>query len=169
MNVFGLSRIFGAVVISAFSMTDQITLVARVGAGALLGGVVGWERDRAGKNAGIRTHMLVAAASSLAVGLGSLAIAKVGSGDPTRMMHAVFTGIGFIGAGMIWTNRRGPQNLTSAATVLLVAGIGASCGMGAPFLGFAVTVFALVTLIVLRWIENRLNFRHEYTGPLDDE
>jgi putative Mg2+ transporter-C (MgtC) family protein len=168
MSVFGLHRFIGAIVISAFSMTDQVMFTFRVGAGAILGGVVGWERDHAGKSAGIRTHMLVAAASALAVGLGSLAMQK-GTGDPTRMLHAVFTGIGFIGAGMIWTNRLGPQNLTSAATVLLVAGIGAACGLGAPFLGLAVTIFALVTLLVLRRVETRLNVRRERADPLHDD
>ncbi|MEK7410734.1 MAG: MgtC/SapB family protein, partial [Actinomycetota bacterium] len=80
--------------ISTFSVEDQVGLVVKVGIAAVLGGIIGWERDRAGKSAGIRTHMLVAAASAVAVGLGELAVTAANSGDPTRMMHAVFTGIG---------------------------------------------------------------------------
>ncbi len=141
--------------ISAFSVAEQIGLVLKVGIAATLGGIIGWERDRAGKSAGIRTHMLVAAASALAVGLGELAVNAAQSGDPTRMMHAVFTGIGFIGGGMIWTSKKanGPLGLTSAATILLVAGLGAAVGLGAPVVGAAVCVFALATLWGVRSLE----------------
>jgi len=141
--------------ISIFSAADQIGLVLKVGIAALLGGIIGWERDRAGKSAGIRTHMLVASASALAVGLGELVVTATNSGDPTRMMHAVFTGIGFIGGGMIWTSKKatGPLGITSAATVLLVAGLGAAVGLGAPIVGVAVCVLALGTLWGVRALE----------------
>jgi putative Mg2+ transporter-C (MgtC) family protein len=134
--------------ISIFSLAAQIGLVLKVGIAAVLGGIIGWERDHAGKSAGIRTHMLVASASALAVGLGELAIDAAHGGDPSRMMHAVFTGIGFIGGGMIWTSKKatGPLGLTSAATVLLDAGLGAACGLGAPLVAVAVCVLALMTL-----------------------
>jgi len=147
--------------ISLFSAADQIVLVLKVGIAALLGGIIGWERDRAGKSAGIRTHMLVAASSALAVGLGELAINAAQSGDPTRMMHAVFTGIGFIGAGMIWTSKKanGPLGLTSAATIMLVAGLGAAVGLGAPIVGAAVCVLALATLWGVRAVEVSIDAR----------
>jgi putative Mg2+ transporter-C (MgtC) family protein len=153
-----------AVTVSAFGFADQLNSIAQVGLAAILGAVVGWERDRAGKNAGIRTHMLVSAASALAVTLGSLVVAKNRAGDPTRMIHAVFTGIGFIGGGMIWTTQRlqGPQGLTSAATVLLVAGIGAACGVGAPILAVGVCLLALITLVGMHRIEKRV---HRETEP----
>jgi putative Mg2+ transporter-C (MgtC) family protein len=145
--------------VSTFGLTDQFHLVIRVGIAAFLGGLVGWERDRAGKNAGIRTHMLVAAAAALAVGLGDLTVLHSGQGDPTRMLHAVFTGIGFIGGGMIWTTKRldGPQGLTSAATIMMVAGVGAAAGLGAPLVGVAVTLLALVTLAGFRAVEMTLH------------
>ena len=152
-----------------FPIDDQVWLVLRVGVAAILGGVVGWERDRAGKTAGIRTHMLVAAAAALAVGLGELVLARSNGGDPTRMMHAVFTGIGFIGGGMIFTQKRarGPFGITSAATVLMVAGIGAACGLGAPLVGVTVTFFTLVTLIGVRYGEEAIRAR--FRGDDDDE
>jgi putative Mg2+ transporter-C (MgtC) family protein len=148
---------------STFPVADQAWLVARVGFAALLGGVVGWERDRAGKSAGIRTHMLVGAAAALAVGLGEVIRLHTGSGDPMRMMHAVVTGIGFIGGGMIWTQKRArhPYGLTSAATVVLVATIGAASGLGAPIVAPTVTAFALVTLVGVRLVEERLRGRAE--------
>jgi putative Mg2+ transporter-C (MgtC) family protein len=155
--------------LSAFPFDDQVWLVLRVGIAAVLGGLVGWERDRAGKTAGIRTHMLVAAAAALAVGLGELVLAHSNGGDPTRMMHAVFTGIGFIGGGMIFTQKRarGPFGITSAATVLMVAGIGAACGLGAPLVGLAVAVFTIATLIGVRYAEEAI--RGRFRGDEDDE
>lgn len=144
--------------LSIFTAAEQVGLVLKVGIAAVLGGIIGWERDRAGKSAGIRTHMIVAAAAALVVGLGELAINLTNSGDPTRMMHAVFTGLGFIGAGMIWTskNANGPLGLTSAATILLVAGLGAAVGLGAPIVGVAVCILALATLRGVRMLEIKM-------------
>ncbi len=159
--------------ISIFSIADQVGLVLKVGLAAVLGGIIGWERDRAGKSAGIRTHMLVAASSALAVGLGELVVNATHSGDPTRMMHAVFTGIGFIGAGMIWTSKKanGPLGLTSAATIMLVAGLGAAVGLGAPLVGAAVCVLALITLWGVRVVEVTIVGHRPSSGasvPKDD-
>lgn len=152
--------------ISIFSIADQIGLVLKVGIAAVLGGIIGWERDRAGKSAGIRTHMLVAAASALAVGLGELAVNAAHNGDPTRMMQAVFSGIGFIGGGMIWTSKKanGPLGLTSAATILLVAGLGAAVGLGAPIVGAAVCLLALGTLWGVRAVEVTIVARRPSDG-----
>ena len=154
---------------STFPITDQVWLVLRVGVAAVLGGLVGWERDRAGKTAGLRTHMLVAASAALAGGLGALVLHESNGGDPTRMMHAVFTGIGFIGGGMIFTQKRapGPFGITSAATVLIVAGIGAACGLGAPLVGLAVAALTVVTLIGVRYAEGAI--RGRFAGDADDE
>ncbi len=153
--------------LSTFEAVDQLWLVVRVGLAAVLGGIVGWERDRAGKTAGIRTHMIVGAAAALAVGLGELIRIHTGTGDPTRMMHAVVTGIGFIGGGMIWTRKqsRGPYGLTSAATVVLVATTGAASGLGAPIVAAAVTALTLVTLVGMRAVEGALRG----TAGSDDE
>lgn len=154
---------------STFPIEDQAWLVLRVGVAAALGGLVGWERDRAGKTAGIRTHMLVSASAALAVGLGALVLVDSAGGDPTRMMHAVFTGIGFIGGGMIFTQKRapGPFGITSAATVLIVAGIGAACGLGAPLVGSAVAVLTVFTLIGVRYAEEAI--RGRFADGADDD
>ena len=142
---------------TTFALEDQAVLVLEVCIACALGAVIGWERDRAGKNAGIRTHVIIAAASAFAVGLGELALEADGVGDRTRVLHGVLTGIGFIGAGMIWRADRheGPSGLTSAATVMLVAVIGAACGIGAPLTAVAVTVIALITLWGVAQMEPR--------------
>jgi putative Mg2+ transporter-C (MgtC) family protein len=134
--------------LSSVPLDEQAVLVLQVSIAAVLGGIVGWERDRAGKNAGIRTHVVLCAASAFAVGLGDVLLDGSATGDRTRVLHGVITGIGFVGAGMIWTNARnnGPSGLTSAATVMLVAVIGCACGLGAPVAAVAVTVVALLTL-----------------------
>ena len=144
---------------STFALEDQAVLVLEVCIACALGAAIGWERDRAGKSAGIRTHVIIAAAAAFAVGLGELALEADGVGDRTRVLHGVLTGIGFIGAGMIWRADRheGPSGLTSAATVMLVAVIGAACGIGAPMTAVAVTVIALITLWGVAQMEpNRL-------------
>lgn len=132
----------------------------------MLGGIIGWERDRAGKNAGVRTHVLVCVACAFAVGLGELALKDQLSGDRTRVLHAVITGVGFLGGGMIWTTKKssGPYGLTSAATIMLVAVIGAACGLGAPASAAAVTLLALLTLVGIRRVEDLFDRRREAKG-----
>jgi putative Mg2+ transporter-C (MgtC) family protein len=146
---------------STFALEDQAVLILEVCIACALGAIVGWERDRAGKNAGIRTHVIIAASSAFAVGLGELAVNTDGAGDPTRVLHGVLTGIGFIGAGMIWkADRTGaPSGLTSAATVMLVAVIGSACGIGAPLTAVAVTAIALITLWGVAQVEPRREAR----------
>lgn len=153
--------------ISIFTLVAQVELILKVGLAAALGGIIGWERDRAGKSAGIRTHMLVASAAALAVGLGDLVLGISNNGDPTRMMHAVFTGIGFIGGGMIWTSKKagGPLGLTSAATIMLVAGLGAAAGLGAPLVAAAICVLALATLWGVKAVETTITAHRPPTGP----
>lgn len=126
-------------------LRDQMVLAIQIGAAAACGFAIGLERELAGKRAGMRTHMLVAVAAALAVGLGRVTSAD-GGGDATRVLHGVVTGVGFIGAGAILSRRRGPSGLTTAATILLVAVLGASCALGAPILAGVVTMIALLTL-----------------------
>lgn len=157
---------------SNFPIEDQLVVLAQIGLAAVLGGIIGWERDRAGKQAGIRTHVLVATASAFATALGELIISEDNLGDSTRTLHGVLTGMGFIGAGMIWTakNRHGPTGLTSASTVMLTAVIGAACGLGAPLVAAAATVLALVTLMGITLIDRpgRDTAEPETPGPPSD-
>ena len=80
------------------SLGQQLTVLALTGVAAMCGALIGLERERSGKAAGLRTHMLVAAASAMATGAGA---AFAGDrGDPTRVLHGVITGIGFLGSGV---------------------------------------------------------------------
>jgi putative Mg2+ transporter-C (MgtC) family protein len=160
--------------LDVYSLSDQLVLLARCGAAAVCGGVVGLERELAGKQAGIRTHTLVAAASSLAVGVGDLAVVNLGAGDPTRVLHAVVTGVGFIGAGAIIHSKSGlsPSGLTTATTIFMVAVLGAACGMGAPALALAVTGLTMATLrgvsVLERWAGRLFRSRRRRAGYTPD-
>lgn len=138
------------------STAAQIEVLALTGLAAACGAAIGLERERSGKAAGLRTHILIAASSAMATGAGA---AVVGSGDPTRVFHGVITGIGFLGSGVIFRDTQQPAGTghTSAAAIMLTAMIGAVCGLGAPVLAVGGTAFAFATLWYARRVERRLN------------
>jgi putative Mg2+ transporter-C (MgtC) family protein len=126
------------------------SLVIRLLVAALLGGALGYERERAGKSAGARTHMLVALGAALFVLIPQQAGAT--PGDITRVLQGVVAGIGFLGAGTILKDDRGEvRGLTTAAGVWLTAAIGVAAGMGrvgSAVLRSAVLSTALALLIL---------------------
>ncbi|QGG97169.1 MgtC/SapB family protein [Actinomarinicola tropica] len=114
----------------------------------------------ANKAAGVRTHMLVATGAALVVGVGDLLIhVDDGTGDPSRTLHGVITGLGFLGAGAIVRHRDATvEGLTTAASLWFAGAVGAGAGLGVPILAAGVTVIGLVVLRVVgrveaRWIE----------------
>jgi putative Mg2+ transporter-C (MgtC) family protein len=126
---------------------------ARLGAAALLGGLVGLERQEEGKAAGLRTHMLVALGAALFV-LVPLE-AGVTTEATTRIIQGLTTGIGFIGAGVILklTQERRIQGITSAATLWTTAAIGMAVGLGWLWPALAAVVIAWIVLFVLGVLE----------------
>lgn len=144
--------------VSSVPISDQITLAIQVLIACVAGGIVGLEREFAGKRAGLRTHMLCAASSALAIGLGRIAL-NGGTGDVTRVFHGVLTGIGFIGAGAILHSKRQiGAGLTTAATIFLVSILGAASAFGAPVLALGGAVLALVLLRGVYVVEHPLRF-----------
>lgn len=126
---------------------QQLTVIINSAIAAILGSIIGWERDRAGKSAGPRTMALVGAASSAVVAIGAVLGINAEFGDPTRAMHAVITGIGFLGAGLIFTNRSGgTQGVTTAATVFATAAMGVAVGLGFQVAGLGLTVIIFAIL-----------------------
>lgn len=148
---------------SAFSISTsaQLVLAAQALFAALLGALVGFERGRLGKDAGMRTHALVAAGASIACGLGELVISNLDAGgDATRTLHAIITGVGFIGAGAIIHSDGNTTGVTTAASVLFVAILGGCVGLGAPLLAGLGCVLSLGILKVLgAWQHRRQNRR----------
>lgn len=129
---------------------EQATrILLRLLMAALLGGVLGYERERQGKAAGLRTHMLVAMGAALFVLVPQQAGMHVA--DMSRVIQGIVTGVGFLGAGAII--KRGSeddvQGLTTAAGVWMTAAIGIACGLGREATAALSTLLALVVLGLL--------------------
>jgi putative Mg2+ transporter-C (MgtC) family protein len=121
---------------------------------ALLGGILGWERERHGRPAGLRTHILLCLGSSLFTII-SLHF-HLPEADPTRIAAQIVTGIGFIGAGTIMRQGTAIRGLTSATSLWTAAAIGMAVGVGGMFFTVAIiaTMIAFFTLSVLnKWLE----------------
>ena len=139
------------------SWTLQVLIGLQAALAGIFGAIVGFERGRSGKGVGLRTHALVAMASSAAVGVGSVLVDGAAAGDHSRTLHAVITGVGFIGAGAILHTPNGTLGVTTATSVFLVAVIGAAVGVGLPVLAAILTAGALVILRVVGHLQGRGN------------
>ena len=127
--------------------------IARVGVrlvvAAVLGGMLGYERERAGKAAGLRTHVLVAVGAALLVAAAEHA--GMTKSDVSRIMQGVVTGLGFLGAGTIIKHQdpNHVRGLTTAAGVWLTAAVGMTAGLGREGLAMLATLLALAVLILV--------------------
>ncbi|MEN5115935.1 MgtC/SapB family protein [Luteimonas sp. TWI662] len=122
------------------------TIVVRVLVAALLGGMVGWERENKGRAAGLKTHILVSIGSALFV-LAPL-LSDIDGAEVTRVMQGIVSGIGFLGAGAILKLDKGEriEGLTTAAGVWMTAAIGMAAGMGQEMVALATTLVALLVV-----------------------
>ncbi len=113
-------------------MTDTV-LLQRLLLITLIAGAIGYERERHGRAAGFRTHLLVGIGSCIVM-LTGLYLTEVYAGrldvDPTRMASQVISGIGFLGAGTILRSRASVRGLTTAASLWATAGVGLAAGAG---------------------------------------
>jgi putative Mg2+ transporter-C (MgtC) family protein len=142
-----------------FGQIERVLL--RVITATLLGAVIGFEREKAGKPAGLRTHILVCLGTAVIV----LACsgARMDLDGLSRVIQGIVTGIGFIGAGSILKldDQRDIQGLTTAAGIWMTAGIGIACGLGTLGLALISTGLTLIVLWVLRVMEARALARAE--------
>ena len=145
----------------------QIDVILAAAYAMLLGGAIGFERELKNRPAGFRTHMLVAGAASLLIGMGVM----LAEGDPRfrddvhidplRLVEATIAGVAFIGAGTIFSRRRGEHiaGITTAASLLMVAVIGIAAGLGYYLLAALTAAMTLLVLLVLdafeRWLVRR--------------
>jgi putative Mg2+ transporter-C (MgtC) family protein len=135
---------------------DQLVrVVVRLVAAALMGGVLGAEREAVGKAAGLRTHMLVSMGAALFVIFPTEAGMPIQ--DLSRVVQGVATGIGFIGAGAILkrTDREDISGLTTAAGLWLTGAIGLTAGVGQLWLSVVSACFAWIILRLVRRLEHR--------------
>lgn len=134
--------------LTAAPLAAQLELMALTLWSMSLGGLLGLERQLLAKPAGLRTHILVAGAACLLTGVTAELAMGTTAGDPTRGIHAIITGIGFLGAGAILQQRNiNPSGLTTAATVLYTAVTGAVVAVG---YGLVATLTTGVAIVVLR-------------------
>ncbi|NLB58665.1 MAG: MgtC/SapB family protein [Gammaproteobacteria bacterium] len=146
----------GTALASEFAAPDAGTMtviVSRVLCAAVLGGIIGWEREAKGRSAGLRTHMLVSIGAALFM-LAPL-LADIEGEAVTRVMQGIVQGIGFLGAGAILRRERGGrvEGLTTAAGIWMTAAIGMAAGMGQEMVALVTTLVALVVFAVLPRLE----------------
>jgi putative Mg2+ transporter-C (MgtC) family protein len=125
---------------------------------AVLGGVIGIERQLKQRPAGLRTNMFICFGSAMFTIL-SAALAGSMGGDHTRIAAQIIPGIGFIGAGSILHAKRGVAGLTTAATMFVVASIGMACGGGLYLEATFAAFLILLALLVLGWVETQFNLK----------
>jgi len=144
-------------------MLSETEIVFRLVLGAVLGGIVGFERQVHGRQAGFRTQLLVCVASVLIMMVSEYyhhlsymnpSYVRV---DPGRIAAGAITGIGFIGAGAILKMGITIQGLTTAACLWMVSAIGLAVGAGMYVAGVAACVLTLFSLLVLRVVERRMS------------
>jgi putative Mg2+ transporter-C (MgtC) family protein len=134
-------------------------VLIRVIAATVLGAIVGIERERAGKPAGLRTHMLVSLGT--AVFVLACADANMSLDGLSRVIQGIVTGIGFVGAGAILklNEQREIQGLTTAAGLWMTAAIGVACGLGGLGLAVIGTTVALLILALEHVVDSRIRAR----------
>ncbi len=129
----------------------HVHCIIRLIIAGICGFFIGFERKNRAKEAGIRTHFIVASASALMMIISKYAAFDMGvTGDPTRIAAQVVTGIGFLGAGMIFVHNRAISGLTTAAGVWATSGIGMAIGAGLYLPGIMLTIMILLIQTVFR-------------------
>ncbi len=140
-------------------MPTDTQMILRLCLTLVLSGLIGWERQLHRRDAGLRTHILVALGSCLIM-LTSLYVFDIYKAqvalDPARIAAGVVTGIGFLGAGTIIRESDGVRGLTTAASLWVAAGIGLPVGVGFIKIAVWTTFLVLIVLCVLRYIETPL-------------
>ena len=140
----------------------KLILLVKLLLATVLGGAIGFEREIAGKPAGLRTNILICVGAALFTHL-SISIAQIGFtpdgrpyGDTTRIAAQIVSGIGFLGAGAILHAHGAVVGLTTAATIWVVAAVGAAVGAGAYVEGVGTSVLIILVLVGLRPVERKL-------------
>lgn len=127
---------------------DIVTITVRLVVAMVLGGIVGLEREYRAKDAGFRTHFLVALGSALFTLISMYGFSE-GVRDTSRVAAQVVSGIGFLGAGIIVLQRNVIRGLTTAAGLWVTAAVGMACGVGMFYMAALVTVLMLIGLELL--------------------
>lgn len=129
----------------------EVDLTFRLLLAYALGGIIGWDREREGQPAGLRTHMMVASGSAGFTLLFIFGFVGIGTSlDAARSASQIITGIGFLGAGAIWRSHNRVRGITTAADIWAVAAIGMMAGVGMWYLAGLLTVLVFISLRFLK-------------------
>lgn len=134
--------------------SENLEMAIRLVIAAGLGGLIGFEREMHGKEAGVRTYALVALGSALVmiVSYQIFFVYKISATDPSRIAAQVVSGVGFLGAGAIIRfppgGNEGVKGLTTAAGIWTASGIGLACGIGLYFPALVTTLLTLIILVI---------------------
>jgi putative Mg2+ transporter-C (MgtC) family protein len=142
---------------------DELVILGRLAGAVLIGALIGFERSFHGRPAGFRTHALVCLASALLMcvtvyqlhWMTEVPIDTIRA-DPTRMAQGIMTGIGFLGAGVIFKEGLTVRGLTTAASIWVTAAIGILLGIGFWYPAILGAVAVLLVLAIFRFIERKL-------------
>ena len=136
------------------------SVIARMVVAVLCGGIIGMERGRHGRAAGLRTHILVSVGAAISAIVGLYTTEVLGySNDPLRVGAQVISGIGFLGVGSILVvGRSHVRGLTTAAGLWTTASIGLACGIGYVHLAVAAVIIVLLTMTVMTKLEKSAQF-----------
>ena len=130
--------------------------LGRVALAAVLGGIIGLDRELRGHAAGLRTNILVSAAAAVFADVSINGFAELRGYDPSRVAADVVSGIGFLGAGAIFAAGGRPRGLTTAAALWASAAIGVAVGVGRWQVAVGLVVLSLVALVLLNVAADRL-------------
>jgi len=121
----------------------------------ILGGIVGFERERKGQSAGLRTHLLVCVGSAFLM----MIFIDFSESELARIATGIITGIGFLGAGTIIRAQEGVRGLTTAASIWVSCIIGIGVGLGFIAQSFVLTLITFITLSFLKLVENKIQIK----------
>jgi putative Mg2+ transporter-C (MgtC) family protein len=147
-------------------LTSVVTPYVNISFAALFGAVIGIERTLAGKSAGMRTYALVALGSCLFVTVSALGYFETlnitQDGNPILVLAGIISGVGFIGAGLIFSKEESLHGLTSAAGLWIAAGVGIASGYGLHLLSLFVTLLTLFIFtgvwVMEGWLKNAVSY-----------
>lgn len=135
---------------------ESLEVLGKLAGSAILAAIIGWDREKRARSAGLRTHMLVAISATLFVALTELMVQRLATApnvtlDPSRVIEAIVAGVSFLGAGTIFVSRGKKRvfGLTTAAGLLATAAIGAAVGLESYLIAIGA---AAIVLVVMRLI-----------------
>lgn len=154
-----------------FASVPPAVSIVRLLAATVFGAIIGFERERRNKPAGLRTHILVALAAALFIVV-SQQLASLDFGtraelqvDPLRLVEAVTAGVAFLAAGVIFTSGNQVRNLTTGASMWMAGAVGLACGSGQMPLAAVATLIVVIVVSVLRHLERWMGTH----GPEPDD